>query len=95
MKCGFCGSSPANLSTNACLLHVCIGWCGFQKLHCTPGLDIVAGHHRIWVCAKGMPRGSYSALSKTDLVIRTEDYDALETGCKKNDDFGLLGMEFV
>ena len=49
-----------------------------------PGLDIVAGHHRIRVCAKGMPRGSYSALSKTDLVIRTEDHDALETGCKKN-----------
>jgi hypothetical protein len=37
---------------HACLLHVYTELYDFQMLHCTLGLDKIAGHHRAWVCAR-------------------------------------------
>jgi hypothetical protein len=63
-------------------------------LHCTPGSDIVAGHHQAWVYAQGMPQDSCNALSKIDSEIHTEDYDDWEIDYKKNDGFDQAGKEF-
>ena len=79
---------------NACLLHVYTELYDFQMLHCTPGLDIEAEHHRAWVYAQGMPQDSYNALSKIDLEIHTEDYDGWEICYKKNDGFDQPDKEF-
>ena len=40
------------IKQNACMLHVFTELYDFQMLHCTLGLDKIAGHPRAWVCAR-------------------------------------------